>query len=99
MRADATDQAVLERHRDGLGPGPRPELGLGVADVGLHGRRRELEQLGDLLVGGARGQQREHLALARGRARAPARSCDHATALHRLALAAARRLDATPGRG
>ena len=48
-----------------------PELCLGVADVGLDRRRRELEPLGDLAVGRSLGEQREDLALASARARAP----------------------------
>src|SRR6185295_190304 len=62
-----SDHAVLERHGHGLGPSPRPELGLGVSDVGLHRRRGELEHLRDLLVGRPGSQHREHLPLAGGR--------------------------------
>ena len=56
---------------DRLGTGAGAELRLRVANVRLHGCRRELEQLGDLAVGSAPGEQRQHLALAvAGRARA-----------------------------
>ena len=72
-RSADVDHAVLERHGHGLGSRSRPELGLGVSHVGLHGRRREHEHLRDLIVGGPRGQEGEHFPLAGGRA-APAKA-------------------------
>ena len=95
----SADQPALKRDRDGLCPGVGPELGLRVANVRLHGRRRELEQGGDLAVGVPAGQQRQHLALTRGRnPRRPAARRGEAS------LAAARRgprplhRDRRPGR-
>ena len=58
------DQAADERQRHGLGAGARAQLCLGVPDVCLHGRRRELEDLGDLRIGRTSGKEREDLALA-----------------------------------
>src|SRR4051794_30819712 len=51
---------------DGLGPVADPELAVERARVLLDGVRRKMETVGDLLVGGARGHQLDHLALAAG---------------------------------
>ena len=52
----------------GSGPGAlarQSQLGVGVAEVALHGPNAEAQPLGDLLVGQARGHQPQHLELAR----------------------------------
>ena len=54
--------------RRGLGPAADVELGEDARDVDAGGLLRHVELLGDLAVRGPRGEQLEHLALARGEA-------------------------------
>ena len=64
--AAGAEVAEADREGDRLGAGVDLELGDRVADVGVDGRRAQLQPLGDLFDPQALGQQLEDLALARG---------------------------------
>lgn len=59
------EQSTLDRVADHLGTGGRPELGHDVGTVALDRPDADVELLGDLLVGMTKGEQTQHLTLAR----------------------------------
>lgn len=59
------DLAARDGDRHGLGARVRAELAGGVTDVHPNGRGRDAKAPGDLLAGEARGEQLDHLVLAR----------------------------------
>ena len=63
LRAGGHQQPVLDRPEDGLRARGDLDLGVGAADVGLHRVDAEVGLLGDVAVGQARRDHREHLGL------------------------------------
>ena len=98
------DEAVLVGVRGGLGPGREPQLREDVADV-PRDRLLADEQLGrDRAVGLARGDERQHLALAPAQSSRPRRARQPSEALEigrgaQLLERAARRLELELGAG